>query len=172
MEKSRLQFQNLNKKGIFDVIYMVVGLFMLALTIIIIFVILSHLNDTWQSTEELGNESQEIMENYHSSYVNLWDYAFLFMLIGLFIAVIISSFYIDVHPIFFIISIILLIGVLIVTGILSNTFIELVSTDAVSSEASSFTIIPFVMNHFVMIICIMAFIIVGVMYAKNKLGGY
>jgi len=167
--------QNLmkNKRGsLIDILYMIIGLFMLALTIILVFFALTKINDKIQETGTFTNESEQIIQNFEDRYINIFDIGFLVIMIALFISVIVTAFYIDVHPIFFGISVLLLISFLVISAILSNTFFDIVGNDLLSTEASQFIVIPFIMNHFVALIVIMSFIVLGVMYAKTRMGEF
>lgn len=96
----------------------------------------------------------------------LWDYAFLLFTVGLGIATIIGAFLIKTHPIFFFISLISLIFVLIVSPQVSNVAYSFSHTDLMSSTADYYPIMLKIMDNLPLILFGFGLLIMLALYAK------
>lgn len=105
--------------------------------------------------------------NYYDQIPRTLDNSLAFVLVLLWVGAMVLAFFIDTHPVFFILSICLLIGVLIVGGIFSNTYQEIVTDE--TTYTTAFPIITYVMDNLVAFILGFAFSIIIALYAKTKL---
>jgi len=105
------------------------------------------------------------------------DYLFAFIIVAFIIASIISVFMIHTHPIFFWISWIGLIIIIMLAAIFSNVFEELTGAvpdepaNALTPAATQLTVIPEVMSNLPLIMLIIAVIVLIALYSKTKSGG-
>lgn len=86
----------------------------------------------------------------------------------LFIFVIVSAFLLDSHPAFFIISLVLFIGVLIAAGFLNEMYTDIITDEAISGEISQFPITNFVLDHLMIVILVIGVAIGVALYAKSQ----
>lgn len=149
------------------------------LTILIIMIVLSIgavigysqldvLNDDIQNQTTFSNESKEVSQNLTDKYVPLMDNLYLMAFIMLIIAVVISVFLIDSHPIFFVISFILLIAVFVVAVLVANVYEEFMTDVSFASYANLFTYMHWVNSNLVELMIAVGFLIMGAMYFKFK----
>lgn len=113
-----------------------------------------------------SNESLALHSDYNTRIPQTLDSALVFAFVLLWVGAVILAFFIDTHPIFFILTMLLLIGVLIVGAILSNTYTELIAD---TSLDTSFPMMSFIMQHLVAFIMGVVISIVLALYAKAKL---
>ena len=114
-----------------------------------------------------SNESLALHSDYNTRIPQTLDSALVFAFVLLWVGAVILAFFIDTHPIFFILTMLLLIGVLIVGAILSNTYTELIVDD--TSLETSFPMMTFIMQHLVAFIMGVVISIVLALYAKTKI---
>lgn len=114
-----------------------------------------------------NNESLALHSDYNTRIPQTLDSALVFAFVLLWAGAVILAFFIDTHPIFFILTMLLLIGVLIVGAILSNTYQDIIVDD--TSLETSFPMMSFIMQHLVAFIVGVVISIVVALYAKTKL---
>jgi len=88
----------------------------------------------------------------------------------LWLLVLVSSFLIDSHPIFFIVTIVLLICLLIASGYMSNFYEEFSLDEEYSTAAAQFPITQYVLSHLMMFVLIIGGSIAIVLFGKNRFG--
>lgn len=158
-----------NKKGIsIDFIYMIIMLVVFALFIIMGKVLFDSVNTEMQAGDLLTNESKENIQDINDRYVAIFDYGFLFILVGLFIFLLVSAYHLDTSPVYFILATIFFIIAFVIGGILNNVFYDFATSDAMAVTANSFTIIPYVMNNLLSILAIIAISTMVIMYAGKQ----
>lgn len=155
---------------ILDTIMIVIVIFSFTLLSIIGYKVFSQVNDTFQSNDLLANESKEQLDQFYTKYPSLMDGLFLLALILLWIAAIISSFMIDSHPIFLVVTVILTVFLLLLGAVFSNVYEEISTGDALSESASAFPITNFLMSRLYIIVLAIATSITIVLFAKFKNG--
>lgn len=166
------QFLGFKKGNVFlDTMTFIIILIVFGLFCFIGYKIFTDFNNDIQSDPDISDVAKAKMAVMQSNYPSLMDYLFLTVLILFWIAVIVSSFLIDTHPVFFILSIFLLIIVLIVGAELSNSYEELVTENGDVFIIAQFPIIHWVLSHLVAVIITIAMSIVIALYAKNR-GGF
>lgn len=149
---------------------------MVILIIIVVFAIASifglkvfnEINTDIQNDTDMFNESQQISADLYAKYPNLLDNLFLFAFVLLIIFTIVSVFMIDSHPIFFIITVLLLMGLFLTAILLGNVFDDIMSDDVISAQANQFTYTAWVMGHIAELMIAVGFIIAIALFIKFK----
>lgn len=163
--------KNINKKGnaVLDGITIVVV--MVALGIFLLFgnYIIDTLNTDIQAADDIGADAKGVVSTINSNYVSLFDNLFLFAFILLVIFILVSVFLIDTHPIFFIVSAILLIFVFVVAGLLANVYNDVATDSDLVTYSNNFTYMSWLMTHLLEVIIGLGFLISIVLFAKFKL---
>lgn len=158
------------KKGsVVDTIFYVVVIFLLSLLTILGYRVLTDVNDNLQGQDAIPDAAKSRLQGFSDNYATLFDYAFLTVVIFLFIAVLLSGMLVDVHPAVYFIAVFLLFFVLTVAAIFGNAYVEFEENTALSDYAADFTIIPFVLHHFVEIIIVFGFAIAIITYARVRM---
>lgn len=133
------------------------------------FVALNYVNDDIQADATLSNVTKETVSDAAGYYPELFDNAFIVILVLTWCMVLIASFMIDSHPIFFIFSVVLIIFVLIAAGYISNAYQEVMDDAEFISLSSNFPITNFVIEHLIETILAISFSVVLVLFGKNQL---
>jgi len=152
-----------------DMLLVIIVLFVLLVSAIIGSLIFSNINDEIQADTTLSNESRDAAANINTGYTNWFDNAFLMALVLLWALLIISSFLLDSHPVFFIVTVFLLIFVFIVGMIVSNTYSEIVSDPEISGFAADYPKAGFIMNNFLLVLIVIGLTAGLAYYAKNRI---
>lgn len=159
----------LNKNGAsLDFIFIIIFILIAAISIIVGATLMNAINSSFQNSTIMTNTSKTAVDDINNRFVNIWDYSFLFLIIGLYIALMVSAYFLDTSPIFFILSLIFSIIAFFVGAILNNVFFDVASSPGLSATANKFIIIPYVMDHFLPILVFYAISFMVVMYAKNR----
>ncbi len=114
-----------------------------------------------------GNDSVTAITAGSDQIASIWDKAFLFAVVILWISLIGSSFFIDATPAFFVITLILLFGVFYVGGIIANVWGE-VSDDTELVATGEFPITTWVFEHFLAVITAIALTSGIALFAKSQ----
>jgi hypothetical protein len=160
---------NRKANAVLDGILVLVVLVVVSIFSVFGYMILSELNTDMQADDLLTNETKEIMSETTSYYPSFMDSVFIFILVLLWGMVLVASFMIDSHPVFFIFSLILIICLLIAAAFLSNGYQELMEDEFIVSYAIAFPMTNFVMSHLVQTILAISFSILIVMFAKSNM---
>lgn len=142
---SLLSIEKKNKKGtVLDVLATIVPLFMFAVSIIVGFTLLNNFVDTGALNQT--TQSAHIIESARDNYT-VFDNLFLAAFVGLSLSSIISAAFVRTSPLFFAISLVLLIIILFVCAGITNIFGAAMSQGSFSAASSSFPIMFFIMDN-------------------------
>lgn len=111
-------------------------------------------------------EAQQMHQDYNTRMPATLDSIIIFVLTLLWVGSIALSFFIDTHPVFFIFTILLLVGVFIVGGILSNTYTAIAVDMGIDGDMP---MSYYVFDHLIEFILGFTFSIALSLYAKSKL---
>ena len=164
-------YSGFKKKGnvISDSIMVMVVLLIFILSIFFGNYLLNIWNDDVQADDDMTNLSKEIVEGQHSRYPNFFDGLFMMFFLLIWGLVLVASFKIDTHPIFFIFTVILLIIVFIVAAELGNFYEEIVAEDELVTITAGFPMANYIMSHLLTVIIVIGFSIVLVLFGKNRM---
>lgn len=158
------------KGGIIDIALVIVVLFIVAIGSLIAYKLLFSINEHMQDSNIIVDEQKQAVQNATDLFPNLFDYVFLIIFVILFLAVVVSAAMLPSAPMYFFISCFAMVFLLVLTAALGNAFYD-ASTVNLASERAAFTIIPFVMDNFVLMIAVLFFAMVIAFYAVSQGGG-
>lgn len=118
--------------------------------------------------DTMTTKSKQIINQKMDNYPTFWDDLFIVGLVFVWIMIIVASFLIDSHPIFFAISIILLIFMLVVAMYLGNSYEDFVSDDLFNGYVASYPKIHFIMTHLVEILVAIGITVLMTVYGKSR----
>jgi len=163
--------KNMNARGsILDLLYLMILLFVFAIGTLIAFTVWeeykgatnssSGINLSTSTFDHIQEKQDQVMQNF--------DYIFVFIIVGLTIALIASTFALKTHPIFFWISLLLLIIFLIIAGAFSNSYEVLTNNTNIAPADAEYDIMGFVMDRLPLFILIISMITLIALYAKSR----
>ncbi len=159
-----------SKKGnaVLDSLIVLITLFVFAIMIIIGNNLSNDLTSEIQASDDYGATAKQISSDFDDKYPPVFDAAFVFFLVLFWIIALIASFFIDVHPIFLVFSILLIIVILFVGVYMGNTFEDLVTDTDLASGASDLPMLMFIMSHLVETILAIVTTLMIALYAKSR----
>jgi len=159
-----------NKRGnaIIDGITILIILVLFAILAIVGHNFFSDINTDIQNDDDISADGKEISNNLFVKFPELMDGLFLMALVLLTVVTIALVFVIDSHPLFFIVSILLLIGVFIVGILLANVYDDLASDEELSNSANQYPNISWVMTHLVEVIIAITFMVSIALFIKLR----
>ncbi len=161
---------SLTSKGqINDMATLLVVPFALAIIFIVLNMTFSEVNDAWQNTSIVNNDSKNIMSDNEAKYTTILDQGFMMLFVGLIIAGIVGLFVLDTHPILFIVSAFAMIALFLVGGLLANSFSDATETGSILSFKNEFTFIPLIMENLFPTIIIVGGIFAVAFFGKLRL---
>lgn len=158
----------ISKNAILDSAVIIIVIFIMGISSIIGYSVFTDINSDIQADTEITQEAKDVSGNLHTIYPSLMDDLFLFAFVLLVLFIIVSVFVIDTHPIFFIITIVLLVSVFIVAMLMANTYDDLASDTALQSSANNFPFISWINNNLVQLIIAIGLMVSIVMFVKFK----
>lgn len=153
-----------------DGIYILIMLFVFAIVSIFAYSIFANFNEDVQADATIHNETKEVSENLNKRMPVTLDYAFFFLLVGLWIALIVTSYFVDTHPVWFIVVLMMMIFIFIGAMILANTYDDIATDDDYSAYAADFPLTNWVFSKFLIIFIFIVISSLITMFAKSRYG--
>jgi len=164
-----------NKRGQIglDIIILMVILFVFGTVVIVMSFVGMGISEELLLDEDVqkSNETVETLNMLHDDMPTLWDNLYLMILILMWIGMLVTSFLIDSHPLFFYISLIIVIIVMIIGIWMGNAFLELASDPEFSSVITSFPKMMWIADNWLIVIMIVSFTTMLALYAKGQYTG-
>lgn len=155
------------KKGsiLFDGIFIAFGLAMLIITVFFMYI---WIDETATATQDTLNQTYFTKAK---ESLMIFDYMMPFIVIGLFMFMVVSAFFLQSHPIFFILSLLSFTIVIIFIPIISNMFNEFATNSSISSTANLFPYSVTIMNNLPLIVAAFSTLVIIVLHMKKGGGG-
>ena len=159
-----------NKKGnaVTDSATVIVVGFVFVLMCIIGYVIFGGIRTNLTPQLTAGTVAYDQIENNYDRYPKIFDSLIVFVFVALWIMGIIASLMIDSNPLFFGITMLLLVFVIISSIYIANFYDDITSQDTLSTAAAVFVKTNFIFNHLLQISILISLSIALVLYAKMK----
>lgn len=161
-----------NKKGnvVADSVLVVFILFIVGIVSVVGYIVLEDINEDIQADADISATAKAEISDSTTRFPAVFDSIFAMAFILLWAVVIIASFMIDSHPIFFALTMILFIGVLIAGAMFSNAYEEFEEDSEYAAAAANFPIISFVNTHLVLFLLAIGISIGIVLFGKARTG--
>ncbi len=161
------------KKGnvVLDGAMVVVMLTVLSLMMFFGYQMFSDLNTDLQADADLSTEAKAKVQTVYDVYPSTFDGLFMLAMILLWGLVIVASFMVDAHPIFFIFTVLLLVFILFIGAEMSNVFNEVTTDAELNAYRSSFPMTVFLMEHLLLLICVIGGTVLLALYGKSRMEG-
>jgi len=158
-----------NKKGNFlAILVLMVVMLVFAITVVLSNYISNNFLTQFNNATNPTETQLEIQEGFTSSYI-IYDYSVVFMVIGLIIGLMITSYLVPTHPVFLVINVI---GIFVLIGfgmIMTNLYADLISADqGLSDVASNYSRMNFVIQYLPYFGAIAVFLASVVMYSRGN----
>jgi len=124
------------------------------------------------ATNATGAQGTAILQNQLSIYPSLWDNLGILIFGLIWVFLLVSSYYINTSPIFFIVMIVLMIGAFIVIMTLANAYDSLAENTDFATYAAVFPKLNWLMYHLVETVVVVLITCGIALYAKKDTGVY
>lgn len=164
MEK--VEVKTMRKKGMVDLFYVLVGLFIIGIFLFVVFLAINRIDDSGIFG---GYDDAEKMYAHGERALLSFDNMMMFILVGLSLFVIISSAFIWNHPAYFIVGIVLLAVALTIAGVVSNAWFDFSTNAQISGITSSYPKTDFLLSklpHYILVMGITAAIAMNIGYRR------
>jgi len=159
------------KGSILDLPLIIAAVFMFSIAVLTSSMILTEFQDNTKDIEtSSGNKINQTLLDQGQTAIQALDFMIMFAVIGLTISTIIFSFFIKTHPVFFVMSVILLMVFVLISVFVTNTFVEFVSVEPFSNTINNFPLMYEILTNLPLITTVMGIIIPIALYAKSKTG--
>lgn len=160
----------LGKMGnVVDVFYLTTMMVVLGIVFMLTWLIMSNLApdlDQHFSSDVSKNATANAL-----TAIGNFDYLLIMVFVGLIISTLISAYFIPTHPVFFVVSLIVLIVFMIFVPILANVFDAFATESAMAATADEFNVTTGFMDDLPTYFVVAAGLVLIVLYAKFKTGG-
>lgn len=153
-----------------ELIFYGVILFVLAITILISFRLITDINDAFQGSDFISDSGKSNIGDFADRFGVIFDGVYVVALVLLSIILIATVFMLDTHPIFFVFSVVAFLAVLMVNTILANALDQIGTTQALVSFYDQLPMMRFVANHFIAIMSVVGFASFMAFYTKRVSG--
>jgi hypothetical protein len=144
---------------------------MISIVVLLSNVIITEFNNqTADYVSPAGNTLNQSIIDAGMTALDTFDYAILFIVMGLGLAVIVLGFFIRTHPILFVFSLILLMFFVLIASIFTNTFGEFITVEPIATTIDSYPLMYDVFMNLPLIITVIGIVTMIAMYAKRSGG--
>lgn len=161
-------FKHKKAGGLTEITYLMVIMFVLAISLLIAVYVLD-LMQPIMSESLTEPEVNETYQDFATRTPSSLDSMFMLCFVLLWIGAVILAFFVDTHPVWFIISLVGLVFVLMIAGVLSNTYAEVQSDLQSDGLTTSLPMTSYVMEYLVHFIIAIVFSIFVSLFAKSSL---
>ncbi len=165
-------FKNKSKKGnvALDLIILIIVIFSFATAGVFLNLMMSEMNTSIQNDTSISVEGKALMQEKTTGFPILVENLFLLIFFGLWVVMLITAWFADTHPIFFIFTAILIVFVTIIGMNVSNTYQEITADAALTASADMFPNINFIMGNLGVVLLVMGFSVIMVLFGKSRYG--
>jgi hypothetical protein len=116
-----------------------------------------------------GADSEALLVNADSTIPGMWDKLMFSFLMGMFAYVLISAYFLDTHPLYFVFGVIILIPVCMIGMYFNNFFYDVVgSSGDYGLVLTQMPLTDYVMSNFLTYIICMGFATLFILYLKGR----
>lgn len=155
-----------NKAQLLELYVPFVFIFVFLFAAIIGFYVVSEFSDATSS--QFSTEANDIVTKGGNAF-QILDYGSIILIAGIFMGLIISAFYIQTNPVYFMTFLVALMVVMIVSPAMSNVFNGLKSNPTINATvdtANNFPVLNYVTDNFPLFIALGGFIFIITLFAK------
>ena len=159
----------MNKRGILaDQFGLIIGLFILAIIVVVMFIAWSGVNDAIQADDDIPAASKAHLNEWVTDYTSTWDMVFIIYFVGLSLAGFIFLLLIDTSPVFYFFIWFADLFLLYLSAVLANAYATFQSNSNITVYSNQFFFIPFVMSRFLEIMIVISVIYLVIFFVKTR----
>lgn len=160
---------NSERKGnILDIPILMIILMVVAVSVIITYKVLVAFDESVQANDQMPQVAKDLSSQGVGWFDDFWNKAFFVIYIGLTLASVVSAFFVDTHPIFFFIFIILMVVFVFVAAMMSDVMIAIFGTAELTTISDNFGTIQNFFAFFPVYILVSCALIIVAMVVRPK----
>jgi len=165
-------YRSSNKKGnaVTDSLTVMIVLFIFGIMSIAAYMTFDSINTDIQASTDLDANTKQTSQQLYNNFAPTLDAAFLMAFVLFTIFAIVSVFFLDTHPVYFILAVILLFAVFIVGGFLANAWDDVMSDESLAPYANDFRASSFIMGNLLESLGGVVVLILIALFAKFRSG--
>tara|TARA_R100000329_G_scaffold149007_1_gene138806 strand:+ start:720 stop:1169 length:450 start_codon:yes stop_codon:yes gene_type:complete len=145
-------------------------LFIFGIMSIAAYMTFDSINTDIQASTDLDANTKQTSQQLYNNFAPTLDAAFLMAFVLFTIFAIVSVFFLDTHPVYFILAVILLFAVFIVGGFLANAWDDVMSDESLAPYANDFRASSFIMGNLLESLGGVVVLILIALFAKFRSG--
>jgi hypothetical protein len=158
----------IGKKGfIGSLLYIIVAVFIFAVVAVTMNHLLVKIEPMFNDST-IFNGSNDAFYNTKAAELQVNDSIAPILLVLMGISSFMLVIFFDTHPVFFWITLVFLIFLIIVAGLLANTYQQIVTTAPLNESSGDFIITQYVFEHYVMLVTVLGLIILAGIFLKIR----
>lgn len=154
-----------------DLLYAVIVLATVGIGIFFIVKVYSGMNSNMQELDTLSTDSKVMLAANSGGYGSLWD-GLLVLAYGLvWVFLLVSSYFVNSHPIFLVFTLLILIFIFIVVMVIGNVYQAVADSPQLVSESSQFPMTLWIYTHLLEMSIVEAFTCLIALFARSPTSG-
>jgi len=149
------------KGGVWDLLFIVLAMFMLGFGILIAYTIITEVI----ATVSFSSTATGVLTNAQTA-VATFNLGFIIIFVGLAATTVILAYMVPSHPIFIVTGVLTLVVLMVLIPIFSNAFGTMAADTQLSTAAASFPIMTYIMDSMPLWTAVTGMLIIIVMYVK------
>lgn len=150
-----------------EILTLGIVMFILGITILVAFTTIREINLGIQNTTGFSTQGKDAVNDYSEVFPNVFDAVYVLAVVLTSLAVIISLFLLDSHPIFIVISFPALLFVIFVNVILANAFDDIATTEAFGHLYDQLPMTQFLAQNWLFLIIVISGASIIALYSKR-----
>lgn len=159
------------KGDITEIIYGTVLIFITAIVILIMYKVMIAWNDNVQDNDLLGVRGSGYLQTHTDSYPATFDAIFTFLLVGVGLILLVSSFMVKSHPIFFVVTFLIFLMFIVMWSVMANTYDDFANASELQELREEFVMMEYLMRNFPFIMLVLSSLVAVIQFAKDYGGG-
>jgi len=155
------------KAQVVDLLYMSMILIMVAVLGLIIYKVISDVNDQFTLDENIGSDARALSQNYEDRLPSMVQQLFMISLVGIAILTLIASFMVMSHPVFYGLMFVVLAFMTWINAIYADFWQSFATTSNFGTIVNDFPMMTYILQYFPLVILVISIIIVVVMVSKG-----
>jgi len=142
-------------------------LFVFGITILIGFRLITDINDQFQKNDLISQTGKDGLQGFTDRYGQVFDAAYAMAVVLLSIVLIATVVMIDTHPVFFVLSVVSFLAVMLVNAILANVLDDTGSQSQLAVFYDQLPLMQFFAQHWLAVITVVGFVSLLIFYSKR-----
>lgn len=166
-----LTFSGSKKGQVQDIVVAFVWIMIIVVGMIVGIKLLGSINTEFQDSEQISDQAKDSIGTFSGRFANIMDGSFVLIFAVIVLFLIISVFFVDSHPVFFVVTLPLFVGVVLINAFLINMVISVGSSTGLASAFDQMEMTQFLAANWIGIIIFVGFAVMVIFFGKRTAVG-